>query len=511
MDYLTLLQRPILEVKYDQASRSLKTASGGALDDFWYTDPNAKDASDPATLFRSVAWLNRAIEMRANAVASMPFLLYRGETEVDTSKIWKNTTGVLPQPYRMLWLIEAALCFGPAYIWRERNRVKTTGLRYVVPSTITPKIDETLGLVGFTRQVGVKRMEVAAQDLLYFWKPDPFVELGPPLTTPAGAALAAAGVLYNLDQFAAAFWARGAIKATMLTVEGNPSPEAKSDLKKWWQRAVSGVNNSFAANVISASVKPVVVGEGLESLSDSALVAKQREDISTALGIPQTLLFSTGAGGLGGGGVVQQDEAHFYSKTVVPECGFIAGVLNEQLWQPLGLRMEFKPETLDVFQADENERAAAFGVYVTAGLPVELVGEMLGLELPDGWTWERIAAEKAKRAAAVAEQMAPKEDEDEDEDEDDQPAPTLFDAKAVLDDLRAWRRKSVKRGRLADFESDAIPDATMTAIRSSGDWLAALDAAIKSTVMPVQSAGVDDLVKALRDATAALGASDEHG
>jgi hypothetical protein len=49
----------------------------------------------------------------------------------------------------------------------------------------------------------------------------------------------------------------------------------------------------------------------------------------------------------------------------------------------------------------------------------------------------------------------------------------------MLDDLRAWRRKSKKAGRLADFESYVIPDATMAAIRAAGDeWLNALDAAI---------------------------------
>jgi hypothetical protein len=67
----------------------------------------------------------------------------------------------------------------------------------------------------------------------------------------------------------------------------------------------------------------------LESLANTELTAVRREDIATAMGIPQTLLFSTGAGGLGGGGVVTQDEKHFYDKTIRAECELIAGVLND--------------------------------------------------------------------------------------------------------------------------------------------------------------------------------------
>ena len=103
--------------------------------------------------------------------------------------------------------------------------------------------------------------------MLYFWKPDPFVELGPPQVTPVGAALAAAGVLFNLDQFAARFWKSGAIKATLLSVDGNPTKDAQLELKTWWQKTVSGINNAFSSQVIHAGkVTPVVIGEGLSSL-----------------------------------------------------------------------------------------------------------------------------------------------------------------------------------------------------------------------------------------------------
>ena len=509
---------PLLQAAYwNQQRQRVEIKSDLWSDDpaLWSSSSSPSKASDQTTTYyRGVAWLMRSVEMRSNAVASVPFRIMRGETEIDNSVTWKNTIGVMPDPYRLLWLVEAALCFGPAYLWREVNRVKTTGLRYIVPATIEPKIDEVAGLTGFVRNIGTKRVEVPAETLLYFWKPDPFVELGPPQVTPVGAALAASGVLYNLDQFTAAFWGRGAIKATMLTVEGAPTKEAKDELKRWWEKVVTGINNAFSARVINASVKPIVIGEGLEGLQNNDLTNKQREDICTAFGIPFSVMNSTAAGGLGGGGVVSQDEMHFYDKTIRPECNFIAGALNDQLFTPMGLRIEFMLDGLDVFQEDENQRAASFKVYVDAGLPLEVVGEMLGIELPDGWTWERIAKEKEDRAAQVAAQMQPAQiaapgqpPEPDDEEQPEQPAkPNPFASKAMLDDLRKWRAKSKKRGALADFESDAIPLGVMEAVKSHGEngWQAALDAAIAQTIPPTPAKDIGDLVQALTRATEAL-------
>lgn len=447
--------------------------------------PHESDDTQQGTYYTSVPWLARAIEMRANAVASVPFRIMRGETEIDKSEQWADKLGYWPDPWRLLWLVEAALCFGPAYVWREYNRATTKALRYVAPSTIAAKIDSVQGLTGFERNIGTRRIQATPDDLLYFWKPDYTVEIGPPTVTPAGAALAAAGVLYNVDQFAAQFFKRGAIKATLLTVDGAPQKDQVNELKRWWQKAVSGIGNAFAANVINAAVKPVVIGDGMQELQDNNLTASKREDIATAIGVPQTLLFSTGAGGLGGGGVVGQDDKHFYSKTVVPECLFIQGVFNSQLFSRYGLRMEFQPETLEVFQEDEQMRATAFATYVKdGGLPKSLVAEMLGLDLPDGWEYADLDPQEQAPEPVAPPSSAPSEPATPESPGEDVNA--QVDAivagltKAAVDDLRAWRRKSQKRGKLADFQSNVIPFDLMVAIESKANngWLEAMDEAI---------------------------------
>ena len=142
------------------------------------------------------------------------------------------------------------------------------------------------------------------------------------------------------------------------------------------------------------AVKPVVLGEGVKELSDSELIKEKREDIATAAGIPVTILWSTQGAGLGSTGVTESDERKFYEQTVVPQARFIQGVLNEQIFGPMGLKWVFRPETLDVFQEDEGERAQAVVHYVSAGMRLGVACQILGVELPTGMEYDNLDEQK---------------------------------------------------------------------------------------------------------------------
>ena len=513
MDYTSLLQQPFLtaQARYNTATKSFDLGTS-PLSDFWYTSPKSEDDPEPVDLLRTVPWLWHGVGLRANSVADMPFQIETKAGDViESTEDWQGVYPWLGNVRRLLYLTEAALtCYGRAYYWRERNRVTTTGIRYIRPDTVDPQIDGDKGLTAFVRTANGKRLTVPVNQIVYFWQADPYVELGPPEGSPLLAAIAAAGVLRNLDRFASAYFARGAIKATLLTVSGAPVKAERDRLKEWWKQLVTGVKNAWATEIVNAdSVTPVVIGEGLKELSNAQLTEEKRQDIAQALGIPLTVMFSDSASGLGGGGVAVQDNKHFYEKTIIPECRFIEDVLNEQLFAPMGLRWRFLPNSLDVFQEDENERAAAFGAYVTAGLPIEVVGPMLGVELPEGWTWEKVKAEKEEAARQAQEAMQQAGPPGQQDDEDDE-----RDAKALAD-LRRWRTKSAKRGKLADFVSDFIPAAVADDIKTHAvnGWRDALDGVIavyegedgaQPEPAPAKSIDVAPLVDALTRATEAL-------
>lgn len=379
--------------------------------------------------WRTVPWLFRGVHLIAQTLSVLPFaIVNRSGKDIDTSADYNNVLGFLPDPVSLFYLITAALTLlGRAYLFREKNRVRTLDLRYLLPTSVIPEINERTGLTGFIRLLKHGKKPLAVDDVVYFWQPDPFVELGPPTGSPGQAALQAAGVLYNVNAFASLFFSRGAIKATLLTVADSPSESEKEKLKAWWKRFISGVKNAFTAEIISADVKPVVIGEGMGELSETDLTKEKREDIATALGVPQTMLWSTAAAGLGGGSVVTSDNLAFYRDTIVPESEFVASVFNSQLLDDLGYHLDFRPETLDVFQADENERAAAWSSYVTAGMKQSVATQILGIELPAGMEYTDLDV-----GAPVAPAI---------------PREQLF-SKAVSDDLRKW--ESIARKRFQD-------------------------------------------------------------
>jgi hypothetical protein len=233
-------------------------------------------------------------------------------------------------------------------------------------------------ITAFKRQVGVAVSQLSVEDIVYLRMAG--VSETMPRPAPAHAALSAAGVLYNVNEFAAAFFKRGAIKATLLTVEGNPPPAERERLKAWWQRFFTGINKAFAAEVVSAAVTPVVVGEGLSELTNTELTATEREEIATALGVPHSLVMSNAANFA----TAEADRLTFYDMTVVPQANAIARQLNAQLFAPAGMRFEWHPQELQIYQADENERASAFATYVNAGIKQSIAAQMLGLNLPEG-------------------------------------------------------------------------------------------------------------------------------
>ena len=308
--------------------------------DFLTGDEDGIDPASVKQLSESVPWLFRGVNIIVQAVSSVPICLTNG----------KNDAGYIggeldsPFPYvddlqTLIRKITASLVLeGRGYLFRDQAKTvrATKKLWYWNPLSVTfdAVVTEKDKIISFKRKHGSAQEAYTSEQVIYFWPEDVYVEIGPPSTSPAKAALSAAGVLYNVDQYVAAYFKRGAIKAMMLSVKGAPNSDQKDELNKWWKDLTSGVKRAFNIFTVNAdSVVPTVLGDGLEGLQDSALTKEKREDICTALGIPQTILFSTGAGGLGGGGVVSEDTFRFYNQTIVPLAKSICDVFNKQQLQ----------------------------------------------------------------------------------------------------------------------------------------------------------------------------------
>lgn len=443
-----------------------------------YLTGQTGETKDLQDYYKAIPWLFRGVDIRADAVASMPFSIYRGETEIDTSDDYQNKVGFLPSPGSLFGLIEAALTiWGYAYAFKLRSVFMAKGVRYLLPSSVRVKITQD-GEIAFTRREGNRDIAYTTDDIIYFWQRDPFVEIGPPTASPAQAAASAADVLFNVDKFAAAFFERGAIKATLFTTQ-NILPQERDRLKSWLKRFFGrGIATSWQTDIINAeTVKPIVIGEGLESLENTSLTESKRIDIAAALGIPYSVLFSNASNRA----TAEQDDKHLYTKTIVPDCRFIEEVLNKQLFEDYGYRIKFDENRLDLFQEDENERAQSLTQLVAAlEKPEEflLASEILGYEIPDDIK-KRIEAmiqEKAERAAEIQANMAAAQNQPpqpgQPAQEQEQPAPVAQQAPPPNNrsiDLGKWEQKALKRVRkgqaaACSFDSEYLDPVTVASI-----------------------------------------------
>jgi HK97 family phage portal protein len=451
--------------------------------DLWGDDPtgwtilSGEDAPIEAEYYKLIPTLYRAIQLRAQAVASMPFEVRKGKTVYDSSSDWQNKVGFMPNPTTLLQLIESALVMnGSAYLFKDKSVAGVKMLRYHLPQSIKPIIDPVRGLEGFERPVNNVPTRFRVDDYVYFWLPDPLVEIGPAKHYPLAAASNACAVLMNMDVFADNFFSRGAIKAMLLTVQGGMLDSERDRLKEWWQRVVAGVKNAFGAQLVNAEkITPVVVGEGMKELENVTIGQEKREDICIAVGIPMSILFANAANYA----TSQQDELNFLTKTTIPECEFIASVLNEQLFKPLGLHWYFMPETLDAMQEDENKRADALNALINSGMPLLIALDILGFELTDEQRLELEQAEKEKKARAeeLASRLANAARNYEESDNapqnapgSQQEAPGAPQNQKMLSDMDKWRRKALNALRKGDpvdvpFESEYIPPGVIALVQ----------------------------------------------
>ena len=324
---------------------------------------------DTARAYATVPMVFRCASIRCAAVRDLPFVLMRRRTDITDSDEGQRLALNLR---RQLWNVEAALCFyGACYLLPVENKFgRNPALQWFVPSSIVPQYDPAAptGVAWFDRYTSVGSHRYQPDVLIHIWLPSLVAEVGPGVA-PARAALGAAGVLAGLDAFATQFFERGAVKATLLTVEGNP-PKAEMDkLEAWWKRLVAGVRNAWQTVAIRAGVKPVVIGDGLKELESDKLIAQKREDIGAAFGVPLSLIQSNASTFA----TAQADRLNFYDLTVVPQCRFLEDELNAQYYDRLGLRLRFAPERLELYQGQELQKAEA--LFTLTGKPLLTVNE----------------------------------------------------------------------------------------------------------------------------------------
>lgn len=351
----------------------------------WLSNP---PASGDVVLYAKVAAVYRAANLSADAVANMPFALVdTAGNDYDVSGEWQNKVGFLPDPYELLRMWRMSLFMtNTAYGRMGRNVArKPKTLHYVAPSTMTPNFSAAGDLVNFTRTVNGKQETMQLTDVLYMWRKDYAIEAKASENTEFAALANAAGVMYYSDLFISNYFKRGGVRPTFIGIKGVVSKDVKEEMERGVSAWMRNVSKQVAKLFNAEAVDVKTIGDGVGELKDNATYKQALENVAIAAGMPISLLLANSANYA----TAQVEYMQWFRDSVTPRCTFIANKLTEQIFAPLGLRFEFRPEMTDPNQEDEVSRAAAFSTFADAFNKYPdaetFLGSALafGFELPD--------------------------------------------------------------------------------------------------------------------------------
>lgn len=436
-------------------------------------------------LYAFVAAVYRAYNLKANTIGNMPFAIMKGKDEIDNSKNWQNKVGFLPNPSELFRLnVLSYIDTNTIYNLRTTDalKYKTKGLYFAVPTTFTPVTNVSTGQLEYIeRVVGSKTERYTPDDkrLVRMWRLDHTTEVLPSPNTEAQAIQNAAEQVLYTDSWIKHYYKRGGIKPTLVAMKGMVSKEKQESEQNAWTEFLQGLGSYWGkvARVFNAETLDVkAFGDGVADLKDNKTYEQALANIAMGQGMPLSLLLANSANYA----TAKEEKSTWYENDIIPFCSWLAYEYNVQVFQPLGMRLEFRPETLDPQQEDETERATAFSTYgdtftkyPTYGLWYGMANT-LGLEISEDLqsAAEQYYAEKNKPAEVAPVEMPVADEEETSETEEpvvEKWLPTLDE----LEELRIWREvatRRLKKTESLDFEYQfhrgGLPDEIVSTIKS---------------------------------------------
>jgi len=455
------------------AQKLIALSDGKAVNILDSDDPNVwnyfggKTDATSNELYSRVAAAFSAVNKVSLAVANMPFAIMRGKDEIDNSSKWQNEVGFMPNPRDLLRRVRQSLVMSNrAYLRMGKNRAGISKqLHFLVQSSIQINTAPGTGqLISLDRMVGgqlEKSYKPDDYELIRFWWLDDTTELLPSDNTEFKAIMSAAGLLYYADFFTANFFRRGGVKPTLIAMKGLISKDKEGELQSAWTKFLNGIGSAaknVTAKIFNAEAMDIKsFGDGLGDLKETPVFRRALEDIAIGLDMPLSLLLSNSANYA----TAQVEQRTFYRSNVVPHFDFIADALNDQLFTPLGLRMENRAETQDAEQQEEVSRSYAireFNVFLNECASAELALEQaatFGYELTDGLVTaiQKFFADKKSNAEKVqGQQTKPAEimTEELSEAEEPEPTKTIYLTLDNMEELRVWREVALRKWRKAE-------------------------------------------------------------
>ena len=339
----------------------------------WATDFNetsSNSAGDPVSAFGSVPLLYRAVTLRAQALSSVPYVVFRNGVEAE----WPMKSQPLSP---LLYNMELGLMLaGAAYVLKQYTGRVLTGLQWLNPTTV--KWDYRQGRNVFSQRVGNDTYGPwGDSEIVHMREPSMNTDTGPGLA-PAQVALKSSQLRFNMDEFANNFFQHGAQPSVLISTNTNPAASEVQRAESFFKRRLQGVSNAWRMVLMRGDYKINTLTPELKSMAMTELQQHVVLDIGAALSVPRSILESDASNYA----TSQTDLSTFWEMTVRPRLEWYENAINSQMFGDSvdTYSVKFTPENLDVFQVDESARAASLLQLVQAGVPLSQAMAMLGYD-----------------------------------------------------------------------------------------------------------------------------------
>lgn len=335
----------------------------------WTFFSNAPNSTQDM-LYARVSAAFRAYNLKANTVGSMPFTLTteNGE-EYDNSATWENKVGFLPNPSELFRLNTLSyMSTNTIYNLRTTDALgyKVKGMYHAVATTFTPFVNSGTQQVDYIeRRIGahIERYQMEDKRLVRMWRLDHTTELLPSPNTEAKAIMNAAGEVFYADLWIKHFYERGGVAPTVIAMKGAVAPDKKNTEEQSWTDWLLGLGRWRARIVRVFNTDTLEVkqfGSSVTDLKNNETYTRAITNIAMGTGMPLSLLMANSANYA----TAKEEKATWYENDIIPFCSWMEYHYNEQVFHPMGLSMQFHPETLDPQQEDETERAQAINTFI---------------------------------------------------------------------------------------------------------------------------------------------------
>lgn len=334
----------------------------------------AAETNDMSTedYYASVGTLFQCVNLIARSVSSMP----RQIENVATGQVIAQ--GNFPQPEmdengrpldedilpfsiklnRLLYQTATSMQLRSEAFWhKERNLVRQTAIVWQDPKLITPKRDD-YGITGYEKKLrGGRPIPIPIEDMAYFYIPG--MRENKPGPAPAQVALNDVGIIYHQSSFVKRFFENGAMPTTLFFLDGvEPAPEEKNRIKRFLYSAMTGRLRAWGIELLSRNLHFEHLVPPLKQMMLPELRSEAQHGICVAMGVPISILFTNASRN----STSEQDDLHFYTKTAVPFARDIEETANDEVFGPLGLRLRFRPDKLEVFEQQELSKLQGLAV-----------------------------------------------------------------------------------------------------------------------------------------------------